>query len=113
MLVWNPARGGQRGEADLVPWPDATRQSMGFSHSWGACDLVVQLADPDRRRFMLACQLLTMILRDGVDRHSIHRACWPLQEYRDCLPHDVHGPDGQLLPTSELADRVLSGLRLP
>jgi hypothetical protein len=102
MLAWNPARDAQRGEAALFPWPDSDRRSRAFSCGWGACNKEVRDADFEQRRFRLACQLVTMMVSDGVDPQSIHRACWPLQEYRDCLPHDARGPDGERLPPCEL-----------
>jgi hypothetical protein len=84
MICWNP-----RGAVALVPWPDYARRSARFRMTSGACyHHVHDFTTVERQHFVLSVAL-GMIVRDGVTAAEVHRALWPLDEYRDSLPRDV------------------------
>ena len=100
MLLWTPDRSPwldkpHRGQIVLVAWPPAARTNPAIPLSWGACDAEVCRGNLAERRLQLTSVLLQLMLRDNLAVRAIHRACWPLDEYRDLLNEDVPMPTWQ------------------
>ena len=100
-----------RGLIALIPWPDRCRRSGVFDCSTGACELRVhELTRVQRQHFVLSTAL-GLIVDYGIDPELVHRALWPLKEYRDGLPPDSRPPRPKT-SESDSSDRSDSLLRL-
>jgi hypothetical protein len=87
IIEWTPwhymwKRRELRGRARLVAYP--TQQKKDHSHDCGGCD---------HRTFVLSTAL-GMILRDRIHPDEVHRALWPIKEYREALCPDTAAPKG-------------------
>ena len=101
MICWTPRHDALSsnhpktyGRAGLFDWPDKNRESKIHPMSCGACDIVVRKATPEERSQFVMSVALGMIHRDGLDAAEVHRALWPLIEYRRGLPPDTPSPPG-------------------
>ena len=97
MLLWTPVRYTDIdnqfcGAMELVQWPLQSRANPRLRMSWGACNSEVRDAEAEQRKGLLAANLLTIAVRDGISIDRIHAACWPLDEYRALFPGDVPSP---------------------
>jgi hypothetical protein len=50
----------------------------------------------EQRSYFVMSVALGMIHRDGVSAEEVHRALWPLDEYRLALPADTPSPPGEV-----------------
>jgi hypothetical protein len=81
------------GQVALVPWPDHPGgPSDAFQSTSGACDLHIHKLKRAERQHFVMSTALGMIVNYGVDPAVVHRALWPLKEYRDALPPDTTPP---------------------
>ena len=87
MLCWRP----HTADAMLVPWPDRLHASRGY-YAVLACMAEVQRANFEKRKALVFIEAMHAIIRDGVDPAAVHRALWPLDEYRAGLSPDVPAP---------------------
>ena len=98
MIVWNPI---QPNQIALTPWPstpESKAETRRFNCSTGACYAEWQNASFEKRKSLLAAELLTIYSgwcisdpQSPIDYTQIHRVLLPLDEYRDLLPLDVIG----------------------
>ena len=98
MICWTPVDACDnptRGRMALVPWPDTAGRSDEFAFTALACDAAVHSMRPIERRHFVMSNALAAIIADGLDPAEVHRALWPLDEYRDALPTDTPPPDAK------------------
>lgn len=93
MICWTSPVGRRReetaGQAALIAWPDTRGASDRYGYTSGACESRVHEMNRLQRQHYVLSTALGMILRDGLEPSVVHRALWPLSEYRDGLPSDV------------------------
>lgn len=81
------------GRTALVPFPDRTGASDTYAMTSGACFISVREMRQNARQQFVLSTALGMILRDGLTPAEVHRALWPIDEYRDALPPDTPSPE--------------------
>jgi hypothetical protein len=96
MLCWNQ----NSAEVALVPWPDYARASDRYDCTGLACNKDVQRATFEQRKTIVFIEAWHLVIGDGVDPAAVHRALWPLDEYRAGLAADVPTPASSSSPTS-------------
>jgi hypothetical protein len=74
MLAWTP--GSDR--VEVGKWPDTTRWSDGYDFS----------ANP-RTQAELLCEVIALVMVDGVAPAAAHRELLKIDEYRAALPADA------------------------
>lgn len=97
MIAWTPADETDRetcGQIALIPWPDSRDKSGAYSMTTGACEFRVQRFAPTQAGLYVLSNALAIIIADGLDPAGVHRALWPLREYRGALPADTPAPEG-------------------
>ena len=64
-----------------------------YACTWGACTPRVREGSFKIRRLWLMCQLVSIMVRDGISPEQVHRACWMLKEYRASLAPNIGPPE--------------------
>lgn len=90
MLCWNP----HSAEVALVKHPDVTGASDRYRCTTLADWVTWRKLSRAERTQVIVCEALHLIIRDGCDPAAVHRALWPLEEYRSALASDVAAPKG-------------------
>ncbi len=80
------------GKVALIPWPDRARRSDAYFSASGACDLEVQSFTRLERQHYVLSTALRLVMTEGIAPAEVHRALWPLKEYRDGMPVDTAPP---------------------
>ena len=76
------------GRMELVPLGVLPR-AWEPQRTGGACYVGRFDGDLEDRKLKLAVDLITILVRDGVDPKVLHEAMQPVDEYRDMLPLDA------------------------
>jgi hypothetical protein len=77
----------------LIRWPERGRRATRrFARTTGACVRAVHKMKPIERRHFVMSLALGLIVREGFAQADVHRALWPIKEYRDGLPRDTPAP---------------------
>jgi len=95
MLCWNP----HTDQVALVPWPDrvgASRSPIRYRCTTLACFIDFHRMNFEQRKAKVMIEAYHLIVADGCDPAAVHRALWPLEEYRDSLAPDFPEPGASL-----------------
>lgn len=83
-----------RGRVALVKWPDTNHvQSGQLQSSTGACLARIQECKNKKDlEYFVMSEALSLIISYRIDPVEVHRALWPLVEYRNALPVGTNPP---------------------
>jgi hypothetical protein len=103
MICWTPpgerfaGLDNPRGNVGLVKWPASDNGDRHWQCTAGACDLRIHDYSDERRGFFVMSVALGLIVNYDIDPQVVHKALWPIDEYRFSLPEDSTAPRGVVL----------------
>jgi hypothetical protein len=97
----------------LVQHPDISDRQGRLLWSTFACNSAVHKMTPEQLKTMVFIEAYHLIVADGCDPAAVHRALWPLKEYRAGLSEDFPEPDKPLRGPTLQPERLTVTLRRP
>jgi hypothetical protein len=101
MVCWTPLTLGDgyatRGAGRLVLWDDwdrANSYDRNWTHSAGACDMIVHKFDTLERQHWVLSTAMGLVISGELRYEVMHALFWPILEYRMALPSDIAAPPG-------------------
>lgn len=98
IIAWNPAaktpcgelaRSAGHGAVAVVPLGDPQNVLRGYAMTCGACFVENKKADDERVLTQVFVDFHTLVVRDGIDPQTAHKAFLKIDEYRAAISPDI------------------------